>query len=154
MSRDIGNIAITFPFLFSSENWRTLVNNIQRISNDYDNKDITQYLPIGSEYNDFDWIYQNISKEELFRIIEVKNQKQEQIGFSLKNIHNLIDFLVVYEDFSKENKTSISFNFSYDAKVINNTCMTDFSIYLKLLYPAISGISKEFYINCYQYIDR
>jgi len=154
MSRDIGNIAITFPFLFSSENWRTLVNNIQRISNDYDNKDITQYLPIGSEYNNFDWIYQNISKEELFRIIEVKNLKKEQIGFSLSNIHNLIDFLMVYEELSKENKTTISFNFSCDAKIINNTIMTDFSIYLNLLYPTISGLSKEFFINCSQYIDR
>lgn len=156
MSKDIGRIHITFPFQFTFENWASLINAFEMVGYKLqkDSSASIQYLPIGVDFSDYDWHFEYIDKDKLIRIIEGKVRIGEQIGFCLSPSENPSDDMIVSNQQSQASETVIAFYFSSASKVIDGGIVTDFSAYLKTIAPVCYIISKEFQIECHQYIDR
>lgn len=94
------------------------------------------YLPVGDD-DDYNWVSESISLDELINVLNEKESKNESIGISLTwGDTNIGGTLLMWD------KASLSFNLSINRKVINEDAglgITDISWYSEKL---IAGLAN------------
>ena len=109
-----------------------LINNGWKLN---DNGKVS-YLPVGDS-DDYNWVTDSISIDELMNILDEKERRNESIGVSLTwGDTNIGGTLLIWD------KESLSFNLSINRKMIDKSSIgvTDVSWYLGKL---ISGLISE-----------
>ncbi|MBO6892998.1 MAG: hypothetical protein JJ866_13735 [Roseibium sp.] len=156
MSRDTGGITITFSSRFTQEHWISLINAFEdagfRLKQSAGAS--IQYLPLRSNFGDYDWQYEPIDKEGLFKVVAAQVLTERQVGFALYPPAEPNAEIHVCSQKSEEGSTSISFFLHDHAKTIDGGSVTDFSAYLRLIAPVCYSVFGEFHFECWQYIDR